>query len=218
MMLGLDPNKTNRSEIMQTLRARINNRQEYLPPKIVSTGPVKENIMMGDDVDLTMFPVPFWHERDGGRYIGTMHTVISQDPDTGWVNTGTYWMMIHNDSKNETGIMIDPANQHIGGHFLKYMERNEPMPLAVVIGQEPAMTFLGVTPTADEVSEYDIAGAIRGEPIEVVKCETNDIYVPANAEIVLEGTVDPTEKKMEGPMGEYPGYYGGVPGLKVHHL
>src|SRR3990167_6654899 len=141
-----------------------------------------------------------------------MHSVITRDPDTGWVNVGTYRMMLHNGQ--ETGIQIDPANQHIGQHYWKYIERNEPMPAAIVIGQEPALTFMAASPTLDPVSELDIAGAIRGAPIDVVKCETSDLYVPANAEIVLEGTIHPKERKLEGPGPEYADYYANQPGMK----
>lgn len=214
MMLGLDPENTTRSEIISTLKERINNLNQHIPPRIVDGGPVKENILKDDDVDLTIFPVPFWNQRDGGRFWLTMGSVVTKDPETGWVNVGTYRMMIHPDSKNETGIQLDPANQHIGSHYYKYIQRNEPMPAAVIIGQEPATTFMACTPTVDKVSEFDVAGAIRGEPVDVVKCETIDLYVPANAEIVIEGTIHPKERKMEGPCGEYPGYYGSVPGPK----
>lgn len=212
MMLGLDPDNATRSMLLSTLRDRINNQANFIPPKIVKTGPVKENVITGDKVDMAMFPVPFFGERDGGRFIGTMHSVITRDPDSGWMNVGTYRMMMHNGQ--ETGIQMDPANQHIGQHFYKYVERNEPMPVAIVIGQEPALTFMGASPTLEPVSEYDVAGAIRGEPIEVVKCETNDLLVPANAEIVLEGTIHPKERKLEGPGPEYAGYYANQPGMK----
>ncbi|OGL02660.1 MAG: hypothetical protein A3D33_00445 [Candidatus Rokubacteria bacterium RIFCSPHIGHO2_02_FULL_73_26] len=212
MMLGLDPAATTRAGLLRVLRERINDRDRFLPPRVVSSGPVKQNVVTGGKVDLTMFPVPMFGERDGGRFIGTMHSVITRDPDTGWVNVGTYRMMLHNGQ--ETGIQIDPANQHIGQHYWKYIERNEPMPAAIVIGQEPALTFMAASPTLDPVSELDIAGAIRGAPIDVVKCETSDLYVPANAEIVLEGTIHPKERKLEGPGPEYAGYYANQPGMK----
>jgi UbiD family decarboxylase len=212
MMLGLDPDNTSRSELIDTLRTRISDRAGFIPPRIVKTGPVKENILTGDAVDMTKFPVPLFGERDGGRFIGTMHSVFTRHPDSDWVNVGTYRMMLHNGQ--ETGIQMDPANQHIGQHFYKNIERNEPMQVAVVIGQEPALTFMGASPTLEPVSELDVAGAIRGEPIDVVKCETNDLYVPANAEIVLEGTIHPKERKTEGPGPEYAGYYANQPGMK----
>ena len=212
MTLGLDPEATTRSELIRVLRDRINDRENFLPPRVVASGPVKQNVVTGDKVDMTMFPVPCFGERDGGRFIGTMHSVITRDPDSGWVNVGTYRMMLHNGQ--ETGMQIDPANQHIGQHYWKYIERNEPMPAAVVIGQEPALTFMAASPTLEPVSELDIAGAIRGAPIDVVKCETSDLYVPADAEIVLEGTIHPKERKLEGPGPEYAGYYANQPGMK----
>lgn len=214
MMLGLDPDQASRGQIIATLRRCVNDRDLHLKPVIVdrSRAPVKQNVLLGDDVDMEIFPVPYWNERDGGRFIGSMHGVVTADPDTGWLNLGTYRMMMHN--KTETGIQVDPANQHIGRHFHKYIERGQPMPAAMVIGTDPALTFLFCSPTLDEVSEYDIAGAIRGEPLEVVRCETNDLLVPAHAEIVIEGTIHPKERKLEGPCGEYPGYYGSVPGPK----
>jgi UbiD family decarboxylase len=214
MMLGLDPDQATRGRIIAALRRYVNDRSLHLAPVVVdrSRAPVKQNVLRGDDVDMEVFPVPYWNERDGGRFIGSMHGVVTADPDTGWLNLGTYRMMMHN--KTETGIQADPANQHIGRHFYKYIERNQPMPAAMVIGADPALTFLFCSPTLEEVSEYEIAGAIRGEPVEVVRCETSDLLVPANAEIVIEGTIHPKERKLEGPCGEYPGYYGSVPGPK----
>ena len=212
MMLGLDPRNTSRNEIIRTLKHRINDKAEHIPPRVVQTGPVKDNILKGDDVDLEIFPTPHWNERDGSRLIGSMGSVITKDPLSGWVNVGVYRMMMH--SKTETGIQLDPANQHIGEHYYKKIVENEPMDVAVVIGQEPALTYMACCPTVDPLNEMEVAGAIRGEAIDVVKCETVDLHVPANAEIVLEGTIHPKERKMEGPLGEYPGYYGNVPGPK----
>ncbi len=212
MMLGLDPRNTTQNEIIRTLKQRINDKSEHIPPRMVKTGPVKENILKGDEVDLEMFPTPHWNERDGGRLIGSMPSVITRDPGSDWVNVGTYRMMMH--SKTETGIQLDPANQHIGEHYYQKIVEDEPMEVAVVIGQEPALTYMACCPTVDSLDEMSVAGAIRGEAIDVVPCETVNLYVPANAEIVLEGTIHPKERKMEGPLGEYPGYYGNVPGPK----
>ena len=212
MMLGLDPRKTSRNEILRTVKNRISDSSGHMKPRVVKTGPVKDHIIKGDDIDLEMFPTPHWNERDGGRLLNSFGTVITKDPVSGWVNAGVYRMMLH--SKTELGIQLDPANQHIGEHYFKHLVSDEPMQVAVVIGQEPALTFLGCCPTVERVSEVDIAGAMRGAPVDVVACETVDLNVPANAEIVLEGTIHPKERKMEGPAGEYPGYYGSVPGPK----
>ena len=213
MMFGMDPRNTSRAEIIQMLKRRINDRSEHIPPRIVKTGPVKDNILLGDDINLEILPIPHWNQRDGGRLVGTFHTVITKDPQTGWVNCGTYRMMMM-DCNTETGIQLDPASQHIGEHYYKQLEEDKPMEVAVVIGQEPALGFMSCIPTVDPLNEMEIAGAIRGEAIDVVPCETVDLHVPANAEIVLEGTIHPKERKMEGPCGEYPGYYGNIPGPK----
>ncbi len=212
MMLGLDPKTSSRSQILRTLKERITDTSQHIPPRWVPTGPVKQNILKGDDVDLGIFPTPHWNERDGGRLLGSFASVFTKDRDSGWVNVGVYRMMML--AKDELGIQIDPANQHIGEHYFKKIEDNEPMEVAIAIGHEPALSFLACIPTVDRVSELDIAGAIRGAPIEVVKAETVDLPVPANAEIVIEGTIHPKERKMEGPLGEYPGYYGSVAGPK----
>lgn len=212
MMLGLDPRKTSRNEMLRLVKSRIGDRSGHLPPNVVKTGPVKDHVLKGDQIDLEMFPTPHWNERDGERLLNSFGTVITKDPVSGWVNAGVYRMMLH--SKTELGIQLDPANQHIGEHYFKHIVSEKPMEAVVVIGQEPALTFLGCCPTVDPVSEVDIAGAFRGKPVDVVAAETVDLFVPANAEIVLEGTIHPKERKMEGPAGEYPGYYGNVPSPK----
>lgn len=212
MMLGLNPKTATRNQILRTLKDRITDKSQHIPPRWVKTGPVKENIIKGDDVDLGIFPTPHWNERDGGRLLGSFGSVFTKDRDSGWVNVGVYRLMMH--SKNELGIQLDPANQHIGEHYFKKIQDNEPMEVAVVIGHEPALSFMACVPTVERVSEMDIAGAIRGAPIDIVKAETVDLPVPANAEIVIEGTIHPKERKMEGPLGEYPGYYGSVAGPK----
>lgn len=212
MMLGLDPKTATRNQILRTLKKRITDKSQHIPPRWVKSGPVKQNIIKGDDVDLGIFPTPHWNERDGGRLLGSFGSVFTKDRDSGWVNVGVYRLMMH--SRNELGIQLDPANQHIGEHYFKKIQDNEPMEVAVAIGHEPALTFMACIPTVDQVSELDIAGAIRGAPIEVVRAETVDLPVPADAEIVIEGTIHPKERKMEGPLGEYPGYYGSVAGPK----
>jgi UbiD family decarboxylase len=212
MMLGLDPKTATRNQILRTLKERITDKSQHIPPRWVKSGPVKQNIIKGDDVDLGIFPTPHWNERDGGRLLGSFGSVFTKDRDSGWVNVGVYRLMMH--SRNELGIQLDPANQHIGEHYFKKIQDNEPMEVAVAIGHEPALTFMACIPTVDQVSELDIAGAIRGAPIEVVRAETVDLPVPADAEIVIEGTIHPKERKMEGPLGEYPGYYGSVAGPK----
>jgi phenylphosphate carboxylase beta subunit len=178
-----------------------------IPPKVVKTGPCKENKMMGDEVDLFKFPVPKFFPLDGGRYFGTAHSVITRDPDSGWVNVGTYRLQLL--EKNILGTQFIKG-KHSDIMLKKYQAMGKPMPVAVVVGSDPIMFVMGGARFSAFESEYDLAGSIRGEPIEVVECETNDLIVPAGAEIVVEGEVDADEFLDEGPFGEYTGYYSGV--------
>jgi len=174
-----------------------------IKPRIVSTGPCKENILKGDEVNLYKLPALMLHDGDGGRYIGSLHTTVAKDPDSDWVNWGCYRQMIHN--KNHLGGFVAPA-QDMASIFGKFEVENKPMPFATAIGTDPIITAVSVSALPFGVSEADVAGGIRKEPIDLVKCETNDLYVPATAEVVLEGHVLPNVRMDEGPFGEYTGY------------
>jgi len=165
--------------------------------------PCKQNIMMGDDINLYKFPAPMIHDGDGGRYMHTWGFVVTKDPDSDWVNWGTYRSMIA-DRRTLTGIM--EFQQDIGKHRRKYMEKDEPMPAAIVIGPDPVSFTIGSSSILPGQSEGDVAGGIRGKPVNLVMCETIDLAVPANAEIVIEGMVPPRKRIWEGPYGEYTGY------------
>ncbi len=202
LALGLPPD-TSAKEIM---RSYLERKEKPLKPTLVKTAPCKENILLGDDVDLLRFPVPLIHGGDGGRYIGTWHTVITKDPDSSWVNWGMYRLMIHD--RNTLGCLF-PMQQHIGQIYQKFEAKNLPMPAAVAIGGQPVIPIVSCVQLPPFVNEVDIAGALQGEPIPLIKCETLDLEVPATAEIVLEGEVLPHERKVEGPFGEYMGYEAG---------
>jgi len=209
LSLGLPEDATIKQQI-ELVRQRF---KERIKPIAVSTGPVKENIIRGKDINLEDFPVPKWHHKDGGRYINTTAGVVTQDPDTQWLNVGIYRGMIAGRDKIGTGIA---AAQHGGSMFVKYRERGESMPIALIYGGDPSMFFTACAGVPSEVSEYEIMGAIRQKPVELVQCETNNLMVPADAEIVIEGTLSPDPKDfvMEGPFGEYTGYYGGSRSMK----
>ncbi len=202
LALGL-PKDTPITDIIETYRQRAKN---SIKPKIVKTGPCKENIMKGKDVDLLKFPTPKWHAKDGHRYIGTFHTCIMKDPESEWVNWGLFRMGIHD--KSSTGVWVLAGNHSWIIHE-KYKARGETMPMAVAIGQDPTHAIVSASPFDEGVSEVEKAGAFRQEPVELVKAETCDLLVPAHAEIILEGEVPTNELKMEGPFGEAAGYYGG---------
>ena len=179
-------------------------RKERIKPVVVDTGPCKENIFLGDKINLLELPIPFFHKGDGGRYIGTWHIVVTKDPETNWVNWGMYRLMVIDE--RTMGCLLRP-DQHIGLHYYqKYELMNRPMEFAVAIGTEPVSSIVGAVRVPAGVNEVDVAGGIRGEPIELVKCETVDLYVPATSEIVIEGFVPPFERHKEGPFGEYTGY------------
>jgi len=202
MALGLPP-QTAAKEIMEVYLKR---KERPVKPKVVENGPCKENVLVGKDVDLLRFPSPLIHEGDGGRYIGTWHTVVTKDPDSSWVNWGMYRLMIHD--RTTMGCLF-PQQQHIGQIYQKYEAKNLPMPAAVAIGGQPVIPLVSCVQLPTFVNEVDIAGGLQGEPIPLVKCETVDLEVPASAEIILEGEVLPHERRLEGPFGEYMGYEAG---------
>ena len=178
-----------------------------IEPVEVETGPVMENILEGDDVDLLSFPTPMWHPKDGGRFIGTASMNIMKDPDSDWVNVGTYRNQIH--SKDSMGIYISP-----GKHGLlirnKYFERGEKCPIVVVVGADPLLFMASCAEgIAYGQSEMAWAGGVRGEAIEVVRGKHTGIPFPATAEIAIEGWIEPGDEHNEGPYGEWMGYYAG---------
>lgn len=190
-----------------------------IPPVEVKTGPVMENIQIGDEVDLFKFPVPKWHLRDGGRYIGTGDMVITRDPDEGWVNAGTQRVQVKN--RNTVTVVMSPG-RHNEIIRRKYWDRGQTCPIAVSCGQSPLLWAASNFALPWGVSEYDYAGGLRNAPFEVVKGISSGLPVPAGAEIVLEGELLPpgTEDQQEGPFGEWAGYYSDkeektLPALKV---
>ena len=215
LALGLAPD-TPAKRLMECYLER---KEKPVKPVTVKSGPCKENILTGRDVDLFKFPVPLIHGGDGGRYIGTWHTVITKDPDSSWVNWGMYRLMIHD--RNTMGCLF-PLQQHIGQMYQKYEARGRAMPAAVAIGGQPVIPMVSCSMLPAFVNEVDIAGALQGEPVPLVRCETVDLEVPATAEIVLEGEVLPHERKSEGPFGEYMGYEAGKsspkPIFRVHAI
>ncbi len=204
LALGL-PLETKGIEMVKAWRDRIKGEFKPIPPVEVSTGPVKENIHTGEEVDLFKFPVPRWNEQDGGRYIGTGCMVILRDPEEGWVNLGCYRVEAHD--KSIATVHIVP--HHHGGLIRKkYWDKGLSAPVAVVCGQEPSLWTASNMPVPWGVSEYDYAGWLRGKPVEVIKGEVTDLPIPATAEIVLEGEIVPPggETRIEGPFGEWSGY------------
>ena len=200
--LGLSA-ETPLKEIIRTFRERIKNPRQ---PRMVNIGPVKENVLKGEAVDLLKFPVPWWTPRDGCLYIGTWHGNVTKDPETGSRNVGTYRVMVHD--RNHAGVGFLPFS-HLGSHYAKCERVGKPLEMAVVIGADETVPMVAGTGFPPGIDEFTMAGALREEPLELVKCETVDLEVPANAEIVLEGLILPRERRPEGPIAEHTGYYAG---------
>lgn len=175
-----------------------------IPCDFVENGPILENCKMGDEVNVLSFPAPLWHERDGGRYIGTGSFNITQDPDEGWVNLGTYRVMVHDEKT--VGFYISPG-KHGRIHRDKYMTRSQPMPAAVALGCDPFLYLMACNEVPYGISEYEFAGGLRGKPYPVIRGKVTGLPIPADAEVVFEGFVDPKKRRREGPFGEWTGYY-----------
>lgn len=177
---------------------------QSIPPRVVADGPVLQNVQRGDEVDLTGFPAPLWHRADGGRYIGTGCAVIARDPESGWVNIGTYRVMVID--ANRVCIYTAPG-KHAAIFRDKMFAEGKPLPVAISLGHDPALLLASATPLPYGSSEYDYAGGLKGDAIDVVPGEYTGLPIPARSEFVLEGEISPHEEHAEGPFGEWPGYY-----------
>lgn len=169
-----------------------------------ATAPVFENSFHGAEVDVLKFPSPLWHPKDGGRYIGTGVGVVMKDPDSAWVNVGTYRVMVHDDKR--VGVYISPGKHGIQFRDT-YFERKEPCPVAIVAGLDPLLFIASTVEVPFGVSEYSWVGGIRDEPYPVVTAPVTGLPIPASAEIVLEGFLHHDRYAPEGPFGEWHGYY-----------
>lgn len=179
-------------------------------PKQVRTGPCKE-VINKDNPSLDMLPVLHCWPEDGGPFI-TLPLVFTRDPQTGRRNVGMYRMQVY-DSRT-TGMhwhIHKDAAEH-------YRKKGAKMPVAVALGADPATIYAATAPLPHGVDEILFAGFLRKEPVEMVKCETVDLEVPARAEIILEGYVDPAETRLEGPFGDHTGYYSLADQYPVFHL
>jgi 4-hydroxy-3-polyprenylbenzoate decarboxylase len=200
LSLGL-PARASAREIIDALVAA--RHRDPIAPVRVETGPCKENILLGSEADLTRLPLPYLHDGDGGRYLNTLGAIIVKSPDGSRTNWSVARIMML-DEHRATGAIL--PFQHIGEIHNQWREIGQDMPFALALGVEPMVLFAAGMPLPREIDEGDYVGAFTGQPVQVVKCETNDLEVPASAEIVIEGTVSVTELGLEGPMGDYGGY------------
>lgn len=198
--MGLKPDSHIR-EIQDEYESRT---EHHIKPVVVKRAPCKENIIKGEDVDLFRFPVPMIHDGDGGRHIGTWHLIITRDPGSEWVNWGLYRIMAH--SRRYTSMELSRGNDGGRLFFGKYVPKKLPMPIAVAIGVDPLCTFVAGASIGVGQNEADFAGGLHKEPVELVETESGGLFVPASAEIILEGEVLPELTALDGPHGEFTGY------------
>lgn len=204
LALGMSPETTG-IQLVNEVKERLT-KLKPIPPVEVKKGPVLENIVEEKDVDILRFPVPKWHEMDGGRYIGTFDAVICRDPDSGYVNIGTYRVQVHDEKT--VGLCMIPGKH---GELIaqKYWSKGEECPFMVACGIPPSLILAGAVGIPWNVSEYDFLGGILGVPIPVVQGKITGLPMPAFSELVLEGYAPPPDRasQPEGPFGEWPGYY-----------
>jgi 4-hydroxy-3-polyprenylbenzoate decarboxylase len=203
LTLGLPLEFEHKADLVKAYHERMQN-MTLLKPRFVKDGPILKNILEGDKVNVLKFPVPIHHEQDTARYIGTADMCITKDPDDGWYNFGAYRCQVYDEKT--IGCQITEG-KHGRIHRDKYFERGQSCKFAIVCGQDPLLYLLSSSPLPRGVSEYDFAGGIRGEPVEVVKGPYTGFPIPADAEIVVEGEAVPGNVKPEGPFGEWMGYY-----------
>lgn len=183
--------------------------QGFVKPKFVDNPAVMDTVWEGEDVDITKVPSPWFYPDDGGRFFVTAGFLVTQDPDTGWTNLGTYRSQVL--GKDILGSQIIKG-KHGDFHMKQYAERGELMPAAAVVGTDPVLFLASSTLVSAQIDEYEIAGSLRQRPVEVFKSDLTGLTLPANAEIIAEGYIDPNELMEEGPLGEYTGYYSGNKG------
>ena len=181
-----------------------------------SAGSCKQNILIGEQVDLTRIPAPLLHDGDGGRYLNTFGIIVAQTPDKKWMNWSIARIMLLD--RNRMAGIIAP-NQHIGMVRKTWTDAGKDMPFALALGAEPFLGYVGGMPLPAFVDEAGFVGGYFGEPVDVVQCETVDLRVPATSEIVVEGYLSRSKTDLEGPTGEYAGYLRSGPGTQkpVYH-
>ena len=206
LALGLPTDKS-KLEILRMAARKVKN-AEPIAPKEVSTAPLFENRLKGSDVNLLKFPALRFHENDGGRYFGPGGGLTNCDPDSGYVNTGTYRMQLHD--RNTLGLWMSPG-QNGRQICAKYWQQGKSCPVVASYGQHPLVFMPSYTKFPYGRSEMEISGGLIGRPLEVVRGPITGLPIPASSEIAIEGEIPPPseEARPEGPFGEWPGYYSG---------
>ncbi len=194
--------------------------QNLIPPKIVTEAPCQEEEILEADIDLNEICNVKWHQKDKSAFPGTLLISVTKDPHTGVQNSGIYRMGIQEKNKLGWGA---PLSTHGRMHLTAWEKTGQPMPIALVCGVDPIIEMMGGVGTSPGIDEYYLAGGLRGEAVEMVKCKTIDMLVPATAEWVMEGYIYPNSLELEKTewFGEYTGHYGEaavLPMVVIKHI
>jgi 4-hydroxy-3-polyprenylbenzoate decarboxylase len=198
LALGLSPD-TGRRKLFLELKRR---KSTPIKPVLVPSGPILENVLEENEINLFRFPVPRWNPSDRGRYIGTWHINVTQDPETGARNAGVYRMELLGPRQ---ATVSTSRHSHLGIHADKAHRRGQALEMAVAIGVSEAVMIAAGSGYPYGQDEYDLAGGLQQESIPLVQCRTVGLQVPADSEIVLEGVIEPQGRAQDGPYFDYTG-------------
>lgn len=219
LTVGLDPALTTGEMIVGTRQIM---KRRISPVRISGKrAPVSETVLRDDAIDLTRFPVPKFWPRDGGPYIGTGNVTLTRDPETGLINAGVYRQMLHGPRRVGLNFV---AGRHGLRNCQGWWARGKPCEVVVAYGVDPALFIAATQAYGPKESELDAAGGLMGVPVKLADAATVDLPIPANAEFVIEGVVHPDQTELEGPLGEFHGFYSGAASQRpvidvkaVHH-
>jgi 4-hydroxy-3-polyprenylbenzoate decarboxylase len=198
LAIGIQDKKVRFIDLVKTLRRSF---AAPIDPILIDDSPVKENCIT-QDIDLAVLPVPWWSDKDAGRYIGTWHINVSRDPETGSRNVGVYRMQIL--ALNQTTVSVSPRS-HLALQIRKAEKKDESLPMAVAIGVDERLVISAASAPPYGTDEYSLAGGLAGKPIELIRCMTQPLEVPADSEIVIEGFITPGIRVQDGPFLDYAG-------------
>src|SRR5260370_7739426 len=188
-----------RKELVRQVRKRVAN---PIAPTRVQSGSSFQNILEGEAVDLLKLPVPHWNRSDAGRYIGTWHVNISRDPEDDSHNLGVYRMQVLGPRQ---ATISTSSKSHLGMQFAKAEAMGKPLDVAVAIGVSEAVFIAAAAGYPCGKDEYELAGALQENSVELIKCSSIDVDAPADTEILIEGHVMPNVRVLDGPYFDYAG-------------
>lgn len=198
LALGLESGQT-RKEIVREAKKRVRN---PLTPSVVEAGPVLQNVVSASEIDFLEFPVPQWNTQDVGRYLGTWHINATKDPETGARNVGVYRMRVL--GPRQATVSTSPTS-HLGLHVAKAEKAGQALQMAIAIGVSEAVMMAASAACPYGFDEYELAGGLETKGLQLIKCRTVDLEVPADSEIAIEGFLRPGIRVQDGPYFDYAG-------------